>query len=87
MLFPPFRILLVRIEVEAGSAFVVVAQDYLFSCLVLFGYVVCGVAFDLEFSAPDESGLEAGDGVWFVPLRCAQVAEEAFASEPEAFAV
>lgn len=87
MLLPPFRILLVGVEVQARPAFVVIPEDELFPRLVLFGYVVWGVAFDFEFSAPDECGLETGDGVGFVPFGSAQVAEEALASQPEAFAV
>ena len=53
LLFPPLCILPVRIQVQAGSAFVVVAEDDLLARLVLFGYVVCRVAFDFEFTAPD----------------------------------
>ena len=53
LLFPPLCILSVRIEVQAGSAFVVVAKDDLLARLVFFGYVVCCMAFDFEFAAPD----------------------------------
>ena len=80
-------VLQMRVQVEAGPAGVIVAEDDLFARLVFFGYVICGVAFDFEFPAPDESGFEAGDCVGFVPFCCAEVAEEAFAGQPEAFAV
>ena len=45
------------------------------------------MALDFELAAPDQGGLEAVDGVGFVPFRGAEVAEEAFARQPEAFAV
>ena len=76
-----------RVQVEAGPAGVVVAENDLFARLVFFGYVVCGEAFDFEFPAPDESGFEAGDCMRFVPFRCAEVAEKALAGQPKAFAV
>ena len=87
LLFPPLCVLLVGVQVEAGSACVVVAEDDLFPRRVLFGYVVCRVALDVELAAPNEGGFEAVDCVGFVPFRGAEVAEEAFARQPEAFAV
>lgn len=79
LLLPPLRVLLVRVQVQAGSAFIVVAEDDLLARRVLFGYVVRRVALDVEFPAPDQGGSQAGDGVGFVPFRCAEVAKEALA--------
>ncbi len=67
------------VEIEAGTAVVVVAQYDLFAGLVFRGYVVCGVGFDAVFAAPDEGGFEAGGCVGEVPFRGAEVAEEAVA--------
>ena len=68
LLFPPLRILPVRVQVEAGSAGVIVAEDDLFPRRVLFGYVVCRVAVNVELTAPDQGGFEPVDGVGFVPF-------------------
>ena len=75
-----------RIQVEAWSACVVVAEDDLLSRLVLFGYVFGCVALNVEFPAPDKGGLEAGDCMVFIPFRGAEITKEAFTREPEAFA-
>ena len=45
------------------------------------------MALDVELAAPEQGRLQAGDGVGFVPFRGAEVAQEAFARQPEAFAV
>ncbi len=43
LLFLALRVLFRRVEIEAWSPFVVVAQDDLFARLILFGDVVRGV--------------------------------------------
>ena len=57
--FAPFGVLSVRVQVEAGSAGVVVAEDDLLARLVLFGYVVGRQALDFEFPAPEQGRFEA----------------------------
>ena len=87
LLLAALCVLPVRVQVEAGPALVVVAPDDLLARLVLAGYVVGRVLLDLELAPPDQGALQARRRVGFVPLGRAQVAEQAFARQPEAFAV
>lgn len=57
----------------------VVAQLDLLPGFVLGGDVLGGEAREPVFAAPDEGGLQAGDGGGEGPFRGAEVAEEAFA--------
>lgn len=66
--FTPLSVLSMRVEIEAWSAGVVVAEDDLLTRLVLFEYVVGRQALDLKFSAPDQSSFKARHCVGFVPF-------------------
>lgn len=76
-----------RVEVQAGAAMDVVPELDLLAGLVLAADVLGREFIEAVFAAPDQGCLQAGDGLREVPFRGAQVAEEAFAGEPEAFGV
>ena len=74
------RVLLMRIQIEARTAIIVISQNDLLACLVLFRYVICSdVGVDAVFAAPEEGRFEAGGRVGQIPFGGPEVAEEAFA--------
>lgn len=76
-----------RVEVQARAAVDVVAQLHLLARLVLRADVLGREAFDAIFAAPDQRVLHPGGRLGEVPFCGAEVAEEAFAREPEALGV
>lgn len=87
LLVAPFRVLLARVEVQAGPAGDVVACQDLFARGVLGRYVFWGVFFETVLLAPCQGTLEPDAGLVDIPFRRAEVAEEAFAGQPHAVRV
>ena len=87
LLVAPFRVLLARVEVEAGPAGDVVARQDLFARGVFGRYVFRGVLFETVLLTPCQCTLEPDAGLVDIPLGGAEVAEEAFASQPHAVRV
>lgn len=81
------RVLPRGVEVQTRAAVDIVPQLDLLSRLVLGADVLGREVREAIFPAPDQGCLEAGDGGGEGPFGGAQVAQEAFAREPEAFGV
>lgn len=75
------------VEVQARPPVDVVPQLDLLPRLVLRADVLRREAREAVFPPPDQRGLQPGDGGGEGPFGGAQVAQQAFAREPEAFGV
>ena len=80
-------VLLARAKEQAWPRLVVVTENDLLSALVLGRDVVVGEGVGAVLSTPAKRRLQTTQGIGSLPLGSAQVAKQAFAGQPHAFAV
>lgn len=82
-----FGVLLARAEVQARAGVVVVTKDDLLASLVLRRDVIVRECVRTVLPAPAERRLQTAKGVWSLPFRCTEIAQETFAGQPHALVV